>query len=258
VTPVPDHDLVTTLIERVVMDSRIPSRAAREDLRRELWTHFEEAGTSADAVRDAIRRFGGEAVVAGSFRSVYRWDYFCVYLGKVAVSLVACVLAALLIQVIASLSVAVWTAGWPLAPRFSRAAGVSVAVVLGLIAAWEMGRPPFNRARASAALGGYIAVCVLGWLLFGNSIRGFITATLLVGIGYLCASLECRPSRLLILFGAFAATLYINHLGLSVAFGPGRALAGSAALVAVWSSTVVILARFDAAFMRRFESGNGT
>jgi hypothetical protein len=67
-----------------------------------------------------------------------------------------------------------------------------------------------------------------------------------------CSKRERRPSRLLALFGIFAAALYVNHRGVSVAFGPSRALLASAVLVAVWSSTVVILNRVDRAFVSRF------
>jgi hypothetical protein len=52
-------------------DARSPSWAARDDLRRELWTHFEDAGTPPDDVREAMRRFGAEAMVTASLRRVY-------------------------------------------------------------------------------------------------------------------------------------------------------------------------------------------
>jgi hypothetical protein len=74
-----------------------------------------------------------------------------------------------------------------------------------------------------------------------------------VALGYLCSRLESRPAKLLLTFGAFAAALYGTHLILSVAFGPARALAASAVLVAVWSTTDMILARVDHAFVRLFE-----
>ena len=60
------------LIERIVAGARIPSRVDRDDLRRELWTHFEEAGTSPAAVEDTLRRFGAESSITESLRRVYR------------------------------------------------------------------------------------------------------------------------------------------------------------------------------------------
>ena len=38
------------LIERLVRDSNLPSRRAREELRRELESHFAEAGDSPEAI----------------------------------------------------------------------------------------------------------------------------------------------------------------------------------------------------------------
>ena len=137
---------------------------------------------------------------------------------------------------------------WQLAPGFSRGAGMSVAVVLGLIAAWEVARPPFSRSRAAIAMSSYAAVCVMVRVLFTTGFGAFATATLLVGIGYVCSKLERWPSRLLVLVGAFAGALYLTHLVLRVAFGPSRALMAGAVVGAVWSSTVAILQRVDRAF----------
>lgn len=248
-----DQDAVAALIERIVARSHIPGCARRDDLRRELWTHFEEAGTSPEATGEAIRRFGDDAPIAGSLRQVYRWDYALWYLAKIAASIIASIAAALLIQVLVNLRVEVQAEVWRLAPGFSRAAGMSIAVVLGLITAWEAARPPFNRARVAVAFGGYAAVCLMAQALFTTGIGAFVSAIVLVGIGGLCSKLESRPSRLLLLFAAFAAALYLNHLVLSVAFGAARALLAGAVLVAVWSSTELILTRVDRAFVSLFE-----
>jgi hypothetical protein len=82
-----ERDAVASLIDRLVAAARIPSRAAREDLRRELSAHFEDAGSSPEAMRDALRRFGVESEVADSLRRVYRCDYLCLYFAKVAASI---------------------------------------------------------------------------------------------------------------------------------------------------------------------------
>jgi len=254
VTPVRSRDAVGALVERVVAGARIPSPARRDELRRELWTHFEDAGTSVEDLQHAVRRFGQETVVTESFRRVYRFDYAVMYLLKIAASIVASVAAALLIEVLVNLRVEVQAEVWRLAPGFSRAAGVSVAVVLGLVTAWEICRPPFNRSRATVAAGAYVAVCLLVRLLFATGAGAFVTATMLVVLGYACARLKATPARLVLVFGAFAAVLYTNHLVLRVAFGAGRALVGSAVLVAVWSSTVLILSRVDHAFFGFFDA----
>src|SRR5437764_12896509 len=100
-----DENTIAALIELIVVRARIPSRARRDDLRRELWTHFEEASDSPDAIDDVIRRFGAEAPIAESLREVYRWDYALWYLAKIAAAIVASVAAALLIEVMVNLRV---------------------------------------------------------------------------------------------------------------------------------------------------------
>jgi hypothetical protein len=243
----PDRDAVAALIERIVARARIPGRAQRDDLRRELRTHFEET-SSPEAVREAIRRFGAEALIGESLRDVYRWDFALWYLARVAAALVVSVAAALLIEVVVNVHVELQAEVWRLAPGFWRAAGMSVAVVLGLVTVWEAGRRPFNRARAAVAVGAYAAICLGVRLLFLSGAGALVTAAILVAIGSLCSRLERWPPRLLVLVGAFAAVLYLNHVLLSVAFGPSRALMAGAILGAVWSSTVVILNRADRAF----------
>jgi hypothetical protein len=254
-----EHETAAALIDRVVAGAHIPSRARREDLRRELSTHFEEhfeqTGTSPEAVHTALRRFGAEELVVESWRRVYRRDYAFVYLLKIAASITASIAAALLIEFLVNLRVEAQADVWRLAPGFSHAAGLAVGVVLGLVTAWEVARQPFNRARAMVAIGAYGAACALAQLLLVNSGWAFVTPTMLVALGYLCSRLESRPAKLLLTFGAFAAALYGTHLILSVAFGPARALAASAVLVAVWSTTDMILARVDHAFVRLFEPG---
>jgi HAAS domain-containing protein len=259
-----EHDVIDNFIERIIAGAHIPSRAQRDDLRRELRSHFEEAGTSSEAIRNAIEHFGSETLVTESLQRVYRWDYLFLYFAKVAASIVASSAVALLIQVAVNLRVELKAEVLRLAPGFSNAAGVSVAVVLALVTAWEVGRPPFNRSRAVLALSAYLVVCAVVQMLFAKSAGAFITGTILVVLGYLCSQLEPRPARLLLIFAVFAIELYGAHLMISVTFGPGRALLSSAVLVAVWISTVFILARMDHLFVNLFDNpkdnihGNGT
>jgi PAS domain-containing protein len=218
-----------------------------------LWSHFEDAGMSPEACPDVLDRFGAESLVTESLRRVYRFDYAVMYLAKIAASLVASVAAALTIEALANLRVEEQADILRLSPAFSRGAGVSVAVVLGLVTAWEVCRPPFNRSRAALAIGAYATLYLLVQLFFASGAGAFVTATILVVLGYACSKLEQTPMRLLLVFGTFAAVLYANHRMLRVAFGPSRALLASAVLVAVWSSTVLILARVDHVFLRFFQ-----
>ena len=258
VIPVLERGVTVTevgeFIDRIVAGAQIPSRTQREDLRRELWTHFEDAGFSPQGLRTALHRFGPEALVADRLRRAYRRDYLFFYFAKIAASVVASMAVALLIQVLVNLRLEVQAEVFRLAPGFSRAAGLSVGVVLGLVTAWEVGRRPFNRSRAALAVCSYLVVCIAVELFMTSSMGGMITATELVVLGCACSRLELRLARLPLTFGAFAAALYVTHLMISVAFGPTRAMAASAILVAVWVSTVLILTRFDHEFVRWFEA----
>jgi hypothetical protein len=89
-------------------------------------------------------------------------------------------------------------------------------------------------------------------LLFAAGLQAFGPATLLVGVGYLCSRLDRRPARLLLTFCVFAALLYAAHLGADAGFGATRALTASAAILAIWTSTVAILSRLDHAFLNVF------
>jgi predicted permease len=66
-----DFDLYA-FVDRIVAESGIDAAADRESLRRELLTHFEEAGTSPEALRAAVRRFGGERAIAEALRRAHQ------------------------------------------------------------------------------------------------------------------------------------------------------------------------------------------
>jgi hypothetical protein len=249
--PEPD---VAALIERIVVGARIPTRAARDDLRRELLTHFEDAGTTAGSVEFAIRRFGSEALVSESFRRVYRWDGVALDCARVAASIVASGAAALLILALVNLRVELEQEVWGLAPGFSRAVGMALAVVFGLVIAREAGRRPVSAARAALAIATYAGVCGAVELLFGTSVVAFLGAAVVVAFGSLCATLESRPLRWLLTLAAFAFVEYALHQFLRVDLAPARALLAGAMLVSVWASTLLIVARLDHAFLAFFES----
>src|SRR5204862_5277000 len=117
---------------------------------------------------------------------------------------------------------------WRLPPGFVRAAGVSVAVVIGLIAFGEGARRPFSLARATAALGAYAVIGMLAGVVFAAGLRAFVTATMLIGVGVAGSRVGSRPLRTLLAFGAFAAGLYAIHRVLGVPFDAGRAMMAGA------------------------------
>jgi hypothetical protein len=254
-----ERRLVDDLIERIVRDARLPGRAAREQLRDELQSHFAAAGSSPEALRDAIRRFGDPGALTPAFRYVYRWNYVVLYLLKIAGSVIVSAAVALVIQVLVNLRLEVQAEAWRLAPEFSKAAVISVGVVLGLVTAWEGVRRPFDARRATVALLSYAVVwaCVALW--GGGAMGVFGPATLLVALGYFCSRLGLRPRRLLVTFAAFASAIYGIHQIVNISVPPAQALLTSAVLLAVWASTVGILSQFDHAFGHLFSiSGGGS
>src|SRR5690242_7557754 len=244
---------VDALIERLVREARVPGRAARDDLRRELATHFEDAGTSPARLQQAMTRFGDAAMVADQFQRVYRWDYAFVYAIKIAAAVLLSAIAAIGCQLLINLRLD--TNALQLAPGFAKAALISIAVVLALATAWEISRRPFDRWRTATALGAYVAIAAIAQAVSATAWQAFGPATALVLVGFLCARLDRAPARLVRLFCAFVAVMYAAHLSARIDFGAIHAVLASAALLAVWTSTVTILSRCDAAFLDIFERG---
>jgi len=232
------------LIDRIVAGARIPGRGARDDLRRELQAHFEDA---AEAGAGAVQRFGSEETLVASFRRVYRREYALLYTAKVAASLLVSLVAAVALEALMSLRVAAPIGGWRLDPGFIHGAGVSAAVVIGLVGMREVVRRPFAIGRFLLAAGGFALACLVMQSLT-NEGRTLVSPALLVAAAGVAARITARSLRVLAVFGAFTATLYGLHLAMSVAYGAGQAMLSSAGLVLVWASTAAILARFEDAF----------
>lgn len=245
---------VESLIEKIVAGAHIPSRTQRDELRRELLAHFEDTGTTPEAVRDALRRFGSEALITESLRRVYRWDYafFCVT--KIAASIVVSAAVALLIEVLVNLRVEVAAEAWRLAPGFSHAAAPAIALVLALITAWEATRPPLRISRALIALCAYATVCGCASLFFVNVTGAFASAAILAALSYACAKTTTRTMKVMSTFMVFAAAEYVLHRRLPIGFGPARVLAASVALLTIWACTVSIATRVDRAFRHALEA----
>jgi len=245
---------VGVLIDRIVAQARIPSRARREELRRELWTHFECAAESRDALDDAVHRFGEQGSIAESLRYVYRHDYAAWYLAKIAAAMTVSVIAALVIELVVNVRMDAAANAWRLAPGFFRAIGMSTLVTLGVCVVWESAKRPVNRTRSLAIICAYLAGCIAARAFVLSDANALLMATLLAGIGYVCSSLERWSVRLPVLVVALASTLYINHALLSVAFGPGRALLAGVVLGAVCSSALAIVNRVDRVFASRLDA----
>ena len=240
---------VAALVDRIVTGARITDRRRREDLRRELWTHFDEAGVSPEDRDATLGRFGAETVVTDSFRRVYRGDYILRYAAKIAASIAASVAAALAIEAAVNLRVGLGADGWRLMPGFSHGAALAVAIVFGLVALAEAGRRPFTIRRALGVVGTYSAVAAIVSLLLADSLGLFATATLLAASSAASTVVTTRTAKALLTFAAFAVAEYALHRVLHVNFGAVRAAAAGGVLVAVWASTAAIVWRVDRAFI---------
>jgi hypothetical protein len=93
-------------------------------------------------------------------------------------------------------------------------------------------------------------VCGSASLLLVNATGAFSSATIIAALSYACAKTTTQTMQITSTFIAFAAAEYLLHLGLRVAFGPGRVLVASVVLLAIWACTVSVVTRVDRAFHR--------
>ena len=133
---------VEALIEHLVRESGLPDQRARDDLRRELESHFDEAGRSPEAIRAALERFGSLDDVSAALRRAHRRGRLALYTAKVLASVVVAVAAALVVQVFPNLTVGHGDAGVRLGAGYLISASFSTAIVLVLVAAWELDIEP--------------------------------------------------------------------------------------------------------------------
>jgi hypothetical protein len=160
---------------------------------------------------------------------------------------------ALLIEVLVNLRIA-GEAAWHLAPGFSHGAGLAITVVLALVTAREATRPPLQLWRPLIAVSAYATVCAFASLFLVKATGAFASATILAALSYACAKTTTRTVNVASTFIAFAAAEYVLHRAQPVAFGPGRVLAASAILLAIWAATVGVAARVDRAFRHSLEA----
>jgi hypothetical protein len=95
------NDLVA-FVSRIVERAQIPSRAERDDLRRELLAHFEDAALARGSRDDAVRQFGGGDDIAADLHRIYRGRRARAHTFRIATGLAASLAAALGITVLAN------------------------------------------------------------------------------------------------------------------------------------------------------------
>lgn len=242
-----ERDRVLALVEEVVAKARIPSRRERDDLRRELLAHFEDAGASAEAVEAAIARFGAPADVASRLTRVYRFSYRAAYGFKLAAGVILSTAAAGLIEL--GIEIVNHFGRLPRSADLGRPAFLAAALVVSLIAATEALRRPFSGVRLSigAAAYGAIAGCAIWWLPFAS--RAVETACVLTLI-FLGRRIVPRSVRPIAAGLAFAGAEYGLHEMLGVALGPVRAVTAGGVLLAIAATTAAILGSADRTFAR--------
>ncbi|AHG93469.1 hypothetical protein J421_5934 (plasmid) [Gemmatirosa kalamazoonensis] len=204
---------IDALVERLVRDAGLASAQARDDLRRELVAHFDDAIAAADGAPDAVRaalaRFGDADTVAAELRRAHGAGRRALYAAKVAASLLASTLVAIALQLVAHLQRGGDVDGVSLSPWYRPAAHLSMALVVVAVAAWELDVEP------------------------------------------LCVRLEREPARLLTAWGALFVVAYLTHLLRDARLDAAAALVRTAATVAAWVAAIAIAARLDRAYLRR-------
>jgi hypothetical protein len=243
------------LIEPIIEAARIPGRRRRDELRRELRSHFEDAALAPDAIHDAVAHFGNTARIGDAFRQVYRRDYIVFYVVKLVACIAAAATAAIAIEAIAGLRVERGAEAWHLSPAFAHAAPFGVVLALALVAAAEATRAPFRSSRAFWSLAGYALVSACALSVSPTSGGAFVSAGILatIGIAVLRAATAWTVRASLTLV-AFTVVEYLLHQSLGIGFGAVRALEVSAVLLMLWASTITIIAFSDRTFVSAFRT----
>ena len=133
-----DDREVAELIDRIVRESKIPSARARQDLRRELESHFADAGRTSEALRAAIDRFGNPTLVSDALERTHRRGPFLTHLARILAAAGASTVVALVMQLIVNLPFDARANLVSLGPGFVRSIAFSAMIVVALVAAWEL------------------------------------------------------------------------------------------------------------------------
>jgi hypothetical protein len=224
-------DDVDALIERIVREARIASARERDALRRELADHFEDAvlaegGRDAHAVSDP-RTAGPPELRTPALRVIARFG-----------------------------SVEEIAEGFRRAHRPGRralyAAKVIGSVVVATLVALAL-QLPLHLERSAGA----IAVAPLYVVAVRVSIFAVLAAVAAweLDVESFCTRLERDPIKLVAACLALFVVLSAAHAALGMDVPVLRAFVGATTMLAVWTSTLAIVARSDRAFLRAVGGG---
>ena len=162
-----DERELSDLIDCIVRDARIPGARAREELRRELESHFADAAVSPDGRRQAVQRFGSPELVSGALARAHRYSRLLVNAVRVVLASLASVVVAAAIQLATNLRLDAHS-NIELAPSFMTSIAFSTMLVAALVAAWELDVESFcaRLERHPARLAATVTLLATAMLLF--------------------------------------------------------------------------------------------
>lgn len=134
-----DRAEVEALIERLVRAANLRDECARDELRRELATHFEDCGGAPGAVDATLLRFGNGDEVAARLRRAHRHSARVLYAARLATSVVVSTVVALAFQALCTLPLDLDSPALTLWPRHALGVIWSVTIVVTAVVAWEIG-----------------------------------------------------------------------------------------------------------------------
>ena len=138
-----DREDLGTFIDGVVRESRIADAREREELRRELESHFADVADSPEALRAAMARFGTPSEVGGALDRAHSGSQLVRQLLRLALVFGASGGVALLLQLATNLRRDVRSDAIVLGPAFVRSIAFSSLLIVLLVAAWELDVEPF-------------------------------------------------------------------------------------------------------------------
>jgi hypothetical protein len=162
-----DSRQLAELIDRVVREAQIADPRTRDELRRELESHFADAGRTPEALAAALERFGAPAMVGDEFARAHRHGRVATRLLRLAVALTASAGLVIVLELLANLYFDAHTRHFSIGRGFTRSVLFAATIVVMLAAAWELdidslcARLEQHPLRLLGTIGGLAAIMIL-------------------------------------------------------------------------------------------------